>query len=372
MKTWRYIEENHVSAAYGLAVDEYLLQPTVDDFPATLRLYTYKNYSALAGRFQNIEAEIDLEQCRREGFDYSRRLTGGGAIIMGEDQLGICIAVKPNTLDWKSIPELYSLFSAPIIDALKVLGIEAAFQSKNDIEVNGKKIAGTGVHIAPNGAIQFHTSLLVDLDILTMLKVLKIPIQKYEDKLKIRAVHQRMTTVKDLVDKEVTLEEVKSLIKIQVERHFGIVLEKEVFLSNEMKEIEKLQREKYASDTWIFQYSPREDMTGMSLVKTPLGLLRTYIALNQETIKSVLITGDFVDHISIFTEIERRLKWQPLDEEHISSVVNDVVHHQSGSRNELPTELIIKAILLSGQRAGAAHNHSYNGSCYYPTKKILS
>jgi lipoate-protein ligase A len=45
------------------------------------------------------------------------------------------------------------------------MGTEAKFRSRNDLEVNGKKIAGLGVHVSATGDIQFHTSLLVDLDV---------------------------------------------------------------------------------------------------------------------------------------------------------------------------------------------------------------
>ena len=32
-----------------------------NEFPATLRLYNYQDYAVLAGRFQDVNAEIDIE-----------------------------------------------------------------------------------------------------------------------------------------------------------------------------------------------------------------------------------------------------------------------------------------------------------------------
>ncbi len=147
MENWRYIEEHQVSASYGLGVDEFLMDQhtSSSDNPVSLRLYTYKNYSALSGRFQDLSAEIDIEQCSNDGFGYSRRLTGGGAIIMGEKQLGICLAAPSSAFSWNHVRELYELFSTPIIQTLNELGIDASFRSKNDLEVGSKKIAGLGV-----------------------------------------------------------------------------------------------------------------------------------------------------------------------------------------------------------------------------------
>jgi len=369
MTNWRYINEKDVTAAYGLAVDEYLLNPESINHNITLRLYTYRDYCALAGRFQDIEAEIDIDKCKTEHFEIGRRLTGGGAIIMGQGQLGICIAVLPNTMQWTSIRELYIKFSEPIILALEQLGIKASFQAKNDIEVKGKKIAGTGVHIAPNGAIQFHTSLLLDFDILNMLKVLKIPIQKYDDKLKIRSVKQRMTTINDQREDKLAMEELKKVVCAKIESCFNIVLKSDVFSETEQKEIKTIQTNKYESDAWIYQYSPREDMTGMSLVKTPAGLLRTYISLNENMIKSVMITGDFFNLAPLFTYIEQQLKWSPFDIENIQPIVEKGIKKFPDVKHNISVDNIVKAIMLSGNRASALHRYSYQGSCYYPDKK---
>ncbi len=333
--------------------------------PATLRLYTYNNYCALAGRFQDINAEIDIAACRRFGFDFGRRLTGGGAIIMGERQLGICLATSSKEFQYKHIRELYTLFSKPVIEALSSFGVNASFRSKNDLEVNGKKIAGLGVHVSPDGAIQFHTSLLVDLDIDQMLKVLKIPIQKYSDKRKISAVEQRITTIRRETRKNISVKTVKESIKAAFETRFGISFEEAPVKSGELSVIKDLEKSRYQSNEWIFQHSPQEDMNGMSLYKTPAGLLRTYIGLKGETIKSVLITGDFFNQAALFARIETNLKWSPLDKDHIEKVVTKSMSDYD-SYDGINSDDIVKAIWLAGQRAIAANRYTYQGSCYYP------
>lgn len=113
-RTWRYIEENDVTAHYGLATDENLMKPYVEDskveHQATLRLYNYQDNCALVGRFQNINAELDLESCTRQNIEFGRRQTGGGAIIMGKDQLGLCVTCSSNTFTWTNVRDLCYLF----------------------------------------------------------------------------------------------------------------------------------------------------------------------------------------------------------------------------------------------------------------------
>ncbi len=363
----RYIQEDGVSAAVGLATDEWLMEDyaTASDTKATLKLYTYRTNCALVGRFQNILAELDLEACDREGVQYSRRLTGGGAIIMGEDQLGICLTTDSKAFEWQNLRELYVLFSQPIINALAKMGIQAEFRSKNDLEVEGRKIAGLGIYVNPKGAIQFHTSLLVDLDILEMLKVLKIPIQKYSDKRKIQSVEQRITTVNREINTKMTLHEVREMVKKEFESFFDFEFLHLPLQREERRQIDLLVENRYSNEEWIFQRSPQADMTGMSVLKTPAGLLRTYIGLKGETIKSVLITGDFLDGLDIFKLIEGRLKWSPLDREKITQVVEQAFA-ESRPIERLEPDRIIDAIYLAARRARSENRFTYDGSCYYP------
>lgn len=370
MTKFRYIQDSNSSASYGLAADEYLMQyhQNESEFPATLRLYNYRDHCVLAGRFQDINAEIDIEACKENGFEFGRRLTGGGAILMGSGQLGICFATSSKVFEWENVRELYYKFSAPVIEALSLLGIDAKFRSKNDLEVNGKKIAGLGVHVSAEGAIQFHTSLLIDLDISQMLKVLKVPIQKYSDKRKISSVEQRITTMSRELGRNITKSEVIETIKHCFAKAFEIKFVREGFSSGEKLRIAQLEQKRYLLEDWIFQRSPQSDMTGMSLKKTPAGLLRTYIGLKGETIKSVLITGDFFEQADIFGRIESKLKWSSMDLENIRMIVNRVFdsHEFDNLKYGLTSEVIVQSIWLAAQRAMAAERYTYKGSCYFP------
>lgn len=370
-KTWRYIDEENVSAGYGLAVDEYLMHsPSLfNNFDASLRLYNYKNYSALCGRFQDINAEIDIEACNTNGFQFGRRLTGGGAIIMGESQLGICVASNTTAFQFKDVRELYRILSQPVIDVLENLNIMAGFRAKNDLEVGGKKIAGLGIYIDEKGGLQFHCSLLLDLNVNDMLKVLSIPIQKYSDKRLIQTIEQRITTIHRESGKEISMNELKSLIAKSYSNYFNIKLEAERISESEVVSIQELENERYRNEEWIFQRSPQKDMTGTSLIKTKAGLLRTYVGLKGENIKSVLITGDFMDENKRLKSLESELKWSPLDKQKIDEVVNRLLSDQE---ENIDPAMISKAVWTAAQRALAANRYTYQGSCYYPKEEKKS
>ena len=187
--------DDGVGAAAGLALDEALMRRYARDEPAcppTLRLYSYRSHCALVGRYQNLAAEVDLSACRRTGTDVSRRLTGGGAIVMGSGQLGVAYVDRAPA--GRRPREIIERFSAALATGLARLGIAASFHGKNDLEVGGRKIAGLGVYIDPDDAMVLHASILGDLDVEFMLEVLRIPAAKLADRA-VAAVTDRLTTV---------------------------------------------------------------------------------------------------------------------------------------------------------------------------------
>lgn len=359
MNHWRYIEEDGVSADYGLATDEYLVDAyfrNASEKRSALRLYTYRDHCGLVGRFQNIRAELDLDFCRRHDIQIGRRATGGGAILMGSGQLGLCLASSGPVENTKTVFEKYS---EPLIAALGALGIEARFRPKNDLEVDGRKIAGLGLYVNPQGAIQFHASLLVDLDIPLMLKVLQIPMQKISDKELIASVEQRITTVSTQLSRKVDTGEVRQLVKKAFTDCFNISLDPEPVAADEKQKIDTIARKKYLSDDWIFQRSPLPDMNGMGLKKTPAGLLRTYVAMKGETIKSLLITGDFFDHGEAFNKIEAALKWQPFDRTSITRTVNRILRPENNGP-DLSVADVVDVIWMAGENAKSLETQQEN------------
>src|SRR6266508_832935 len=257
---WRLITDDSVLASFGLAADEALAQRVgLNLSQPTLRLYTYQSYCALVGRFQNVENEIRVGYCNENGITINRRPTGGGAIIMGSDQLGVALTIPGRGDDslrltaqgdaYSHVRELMSDFSNGLVCGLNQLGVEARFRRKNDIEVNGKKLVGLGVYRAPSCGLLFHASILVDLDIALMLRVLNTPFEKLSDK-EIDTVAARITTVRRETESKIAVEEVRRVIAGGFVSAFNANLVPSRFASEERADIEKLEREKYLSADW--------------------------------------------------------------------------------------------------------------------------
>jgi lipoate-protein ligase A len=376
MNEWRLIEDDGVSASFGLAVDECLAHRVgTGASQPTLRLYTYRSHCALVGRFQNIDNEINRAYCEAHDIELNRRPTGGGAIIMGQDQLGIALCMPGREEDsYRHARELMVHFSAGIISGLEALAIQAAFWGKNDVEINNRKVAGLGVYRAPEGGLLFHASVLVDLDIAFMLHVLKTPFEKITDKA-IATVADRVTTIRRESGSPVTLDDIRASIAAGYRRAFGVSLAPGDLLPDELEAIDVLEQSKYLAPEWVNQATAIPDTFGAALVKTPAGLLDVRATLAGNTIKAIFIGGDFFAAEGAVADLEARLRWHPANPERVRETLAAGYMERANQLNSLPLEALQEAIqqaVRNAQKAESAARANPYGCFVNPQEKVTS
>ncbi|GMR24523.1 MAG: hypothetical protein BMS9Abin37_3078 [Acidobacteriota bacterium] len=346
----RLITEDAVTASFGLAADETLARRIgPGSSPPTLRLYTYRSYSTLVGRFQNVHHELDVDYCREHRIAINRRPTGGGAILMGADQLGVALVLPARGQSIRA-RELMARFSRGLVSALKRLGVRAGFEGKNDVEVDSRKIAGLGIYrAASKGAsagLLFHASLLVGMDVRLMLRVLRTPFAKIADK-GIASVEARITTLRRELGRDISIDEAREELACGYAESMGEALDPGCFTPEELGDIEVLETKKYRAEDWIFQSSGVADTAGSARVRTPSGMMDIEIRLAGPTIKTVHIGGDFFAAESAIAELEASLKWRPSHPDAVREALFGVyakrnVHGEELS--ELPIDALATAI----------------------------
>ncbi len=348
-RAWRLLADDGAGAAEGLAMDEALMGRYARDEPGcppTLRLYSYRSHCALVGRYQNLVAEVDLTACRSTGTEVSRRLTGGGAIVMGSGQLGIAYVDRAPA--GQRPREMIGRLSAALAAGLAQLGITASFRGKNDLEVDGRKIAGLGLYVDPAGAMLCHASVLADLDVEFMLDVLQIPAAKLGGRA-VAAVAERLTTVSAETANRHDATTLRPAITRGFAETFGVALEPGEPDRDETARAAVLAAGRYRSQSWLNERSVADDAAGSAVLKTPAGLARIYLTTHGDLVKSAMVTGDFNELPPEVVAMESALRWRRLDDDAITAVVAG-----SGVADALgvPAEQVVAAVLEAGRHAG--------------------
>jgi lipoate-protein ligase A len=341
---WRYVADDGVEAAHGLAADEFLMsayeEPGLGRSP-TLRLYTYLSWCALVGRFQDLASEVDIEACREAGIAVNRRPTGGGAIVMGSGQLGLALVGRLGEGGFPDRPQkLFEELSRGVVEGLESLGINAGFRPRNDIEVGGRKIAGVGCTVDEAGAFLFHTSLLLSMDMELLARLLVVGESKWKERA-VESFAERLTTV-EAERPGTEMDELREAVRRGCEKAFSASIRPGPWSPDELLAIEGLVEERYATEEWIFQPVGRPQAHGRWEGRTAAGVLKVEVALDGEVIKELRLAGDFFGSERAVRDLEAALKWQRADRPAISRALKEAWREGAilgGSPEELAASL---------------------------------
>ncbi len=349
-QTWRLLDTPPMTAAENIAMDETLLElKGQGESPNTIRFLQFAPKAVLVGYHQAIDEEIRMDYCRVNQIDVNRRITGGGAIFFDENQLGwevFCDKSFFNT----TIPNehLFKTLCDPVAVALALLNLKAEFRPRNDIEVKGRKISGTG-GTESDSAFMFQGTMLVDFDVDTMLRALKIPVEKLKAK-EIDSVKDRVTCLKWELGHVPTLSRIKEAIRLGFEQCLDIKLEPGGLTSQEQELFQEKQIY-FQSAGWIDNVKPRfqKREAVQASYKALTGMVRFTLVVNlpQKRLKDIYITGDFLSFpSSALYDLESELRGAPLDRDHLHGIIHKYFDQGRILIPGLPFEDFVKPLNL--------------------------
>ncbi len=194
---FRVVDTGVREGRFNIAVDQAMIElHQAGRIPDTFRFMRFPP-TALIGRHQALSQEIDVPHCRAHGIGIVRRITGGGAIYLDEGQLGWGLVFHRSALGPGSLAELARDICLAVAAGLRQLGVEARYRPRNDIEVDGRKISGTGGFFDGDTLI-YQGTVLVDMDPAAMVAALRVPRAKLE-KRQLDSAAQRVVTLRELL-----------------------------------------------------------------------------------------------------------------------------------------------------------------------------
>jgi lipoate-protein ligase A len=252
------------------------------------------------GHHQDARAEVDLEFCEQAGVPVYRREIGGGAVYLDEGQTFWHTIFHQSRVP-TNLTDVYTKFLAGPVLALNRMGIPAVHRPVNDIQVGGRKIGGTGAATVGESMI-VAGSLMFDFNYELMVKVLRVPSEKFRDKM-YSTMREDLTTInRQLGDNAPTREQGVQILIECFNETLGTELVLDEPRPDELEAIER-QEERIASQDWLHLdgLPASGDIVkiaeGVKVIegvhKAPGGLIRATVAVRDGAIDGMLLSGDF-------------------------------------------------------------------------------
>lgn len=293
---------------FNLAAEEYVLK----HFERDCFMLWRNEPSIIVGKHQNTLAEINIDYVKENQIKVIRRLSGGGAVFHDLGNLNFTFIASGEShklVDFRK-------FTLPILEVLQKLEIEAKFEGRNDLTIEGRKFSGNAEHVFKNRVLH-HGTLLFSSQMADLSSALKVDPDKFQDKA-VKSVRSRVTNISEHLKKPFTVLEFRDLILDHVmESTPGAELYS--FTNEDVEAISKLRDEKYISWEWNYGYSPKYNFR--KTIKTNGGKLEVTMEVENGIIKEVKFYGDYFNKLDP-AEIETALAGAAHDEDAMRNALN--------------------------------------------------
>ncbi|RMH64218.1 MAG: lipoate--protein ligase family protein [Calditrichaeota bacterium] len=176
------------------AVYHALAETMHSDRPDTIVVCTPNNPYLCLGYFQHSGDVFDKTALQKAGIPVYKRRIGGGATYLDKDQLFYQFIFNNRHVP-VSPEKSYRHFLQVPLETLQHFGLESRLRAVNELEVNGRRIAGIGGGRIGEASVVVG-NFLFDFDYETMSRVWRAPCPGYREIAR-EALRQRVYTLKD-------------------------------------------------------------------------------------------------------------------------------------------------------------------------------
>ena len=240
------INSTQISPYFNIAAEEYVLK----NFKEDVIILWQSTPSVIVGKHQNMVAEVNLKYTREQEIPVIRRISGGGTVYHDLGNLNYTLIRneknRERLIDFKQ-------FSMPVMEFIKTLGIEASFEGKNNLVINGKKFSGNSAHVFKN-RVMHHGTLLFNTNLTKLEKVIRPSIAQISDK-SVKSVRAEVINLSDALNYYLSMDEFRQNLTEYLKNHYGIQRVYK-FKEKDKTAINTLIDEKYAVAKWNYGYSP--------------------------------------------------------------------------------------------------------------------
>jgi lipoate-protein ligase A len=320
------------------------------------------------GWFDDIDATLDLEACRRVGVEVVRRqVYGGGTAFYGAGcaaMWGFLLPKPEPGADGESLDDRLTRFQPVLTDALDRIGLgEVQFEGSSDLRWHGRKLGALTAQdvVLCDSVGGFLNLARPDLDL--YLSVVRIPDEKFKDKV-VKDLREYVCTAEEVAGRAVSYEDFRDAV-LGALASAGFELEPSGLTEGEQKGFTKIgariggdEHLRRVSSERFTAEAPPGARTGFGNHKGRK-LCRAGVALDGDgTIVAAMMAGDM--HVSPPDAIDRvaaALVGAPSDDQaelrdRISAVFEADDIHQAEAAMGVTTDDLLAAVAKAVAAAG--------------------
>lgn len=338
-KTWYWLENTLPSYKYGYTLAISILRARAENAVPNLAAFqSFEKHLVLEYMYTDPDMDVNIEYCKQNNIDIARcDATLGPTWWYDSGMLGLSGVIDTDTVEDfpEDVSSMYAFLIEPLAKQIKEkYEVNAYHAPINDLEIDGKKIAGLG--IIPIGNI-------VGWDFGFQLKPLNFkyienacppPPEKLMDK-EAKSASERSAGLEDILKKSISKEEIRDLYRKALKEAFDIKLvDKQIppiiwdyYTFNAMH--------KYFKDDWIFERSPKklfadvpkDAKRGYYAVKIKQGpLIRPTVYIKDNKINAIAISGSVKCRpTDLVLRMEKALKGVEATEDAVKKAIEGVV-----------------------------------------------
>jgi lipoate---protein ligase len=230
---------------FNLAIEEVLLKNSEEEY----LILGINKTAVIIGKHQSAHRETSTKFIFENNIPVIRRISGGGTVFHDKGNLNftfICNSDFGKQVDFRK-------YTRPVIEYLFSLGIDAKFEGKNDIKIDGLKVSGNAEHVHRKRVLH-HGTLLFSSSLDMMRKSIRNDTSCYISK----AVESNPSSVVNLNERLKSSSDIFEF-RSKMMNYFFQNLPGAVFHTlsySKKKEAELLATNKYKTWEWNYAYGP--------------------------------------------------------------------------------------------------------------------
>jgi lipoate-protein ligase A len=239
-------------------------------------------------------------------------LSGGGAVFHDLGNLNFTFIQTGNQ---ESLID-FRKYTEPILEVLQKLGIDARFEGRNDLTIDGRKFSGNAEHIWKNKVLH-HGTLLFSSHMPNLAAALNADPLKFQGKA-VKSVRSRVTNISEHLKSPMDVLQFAAMIHDHIMEKYPDARITEL-TADDHEKIHELVRTKYNTWEWNFGYSPNYNFRKV-LRTEKSGTIEFDLDVHNGTILHIKIFGDY---------------FGKRDTEEIESALTGVEHQEQVIRKKL-------------------------------------